>query len=918
MNLGWGASRSNVNIVVFRASPVTLFDTVNPQTLSAFAGVGFVSREGLTPLTRTNIYTPAASGIVTAFLEPDRPFYVTLKAGSAQNKLVMDTRAFLLNVGAGPAGEREIEGEGFLAYYTPVLLEIPRQIAGSVQQVNGRRIELQTRHHMADARAQAFHRKSGELLAAAAGPELSAHQRHLATSEAATYGILNHPVLRRSIYESVVGILWYLGLLVPFVYFFEKLAFGFPDIRKQLAAEAVIFIAVFLLLRLLHPAFEMIRSSLMILLGFVVMLVSGGVTLMFSAKFQENFEELRKRRGQVAAAEVNKFGVMATAFALGLNNMHRRKVRTGLTCATLVLITFAMICFTSIRSNLVQTSNAIGKAAYQGLLVKPKKFAPISDSELFALRNRYGHLYEVSTRCMVLGRRNAWSSACRNPEINLVYEPEGGTAKKLRVESVMTFTAREPLRDRISLLTGRGWLPEIPETVTPDAPVPVLVSDEMAAEMGLTAGEVDAGEVAATVNGAAVVIHGIFETESLRRLRDLDDRDLLPFDVEAVRVQQLHSSNELLAEDDDPRQSAARQILAREDFSAQIDMADMRLVSATVHMPALSYKQARAEIDRYLEQSGQETYFGLDGVAYFGKIARESSFAGLVEIVIPLIIAAMTVLNTMRGSVYERRNEIFVYNAVGIAPRYIFGMFISEAVVYAVVGSVLGYLLSQGTGRVLTLAGWTGGLNMSFTSITTIYASLAIMVAVFISTYFPARSAMEIAAPAEESGWKLPEPEGDRMAFSLPFTFDFKDRVAVLAFFHRYLADHGEGSSGKFFAGPPHTGVGAATDPLAGDAYIPEIRCTIWLKPFDLGVSQELVIALPTDAETREFIARIEIIRLSGTRESWVRLNPPFVAQLRQNFLYWRAVSIEERARLFEESRQLLSAEARSQGTANG
>jgi len=335
-------------------------------------------------------------------------------------------------------------------------------------------------------------------------------------------------------------------------------------------------------------------------------------------------------------------------------------------------------------------------------------------------------------------------------------------------------------------------------------------------------------------------------------------------------------------------------------------------------MPALSYKQARAEIDRYLEQSGQETYFGLDGVAYFGKIARESSFAGLVEIVIPLIIAAMTVLNTMRGSVYERRNEIFVYNAVGIAPRYIFGMFISEAVVYAVVGSVLGYLLSQGTGRVLTLAGWTGGLNMSFTSITTIYASLAIMVAVFISTYFPARSAMEIAAPAEESGWKLPEPEGDRMAFSLPFTFDFKDRVAVLAFFHRYLADHGEGSSGKFFAGPPHTGVGAATDPLAGDAYIPEIRCTIWLKPFDLGVSQELVIALPTDAETREFIARIEIIRLSGTRESWVRLNPPFVAQLRQNFLYWCAVSIEERARLFEESRQLLSAEARSQGTANG
>ena len=31
----------------------------------------------------------------------------------------------------------------------------------------------------------------------------------------------------------------------------------------------------------------------------------------------------------------------------------------------------------------------------------------------------------------------------------------------------------------------------------------------------------------------------------------------------------------------------------------------------------------------------------------------------------------------MRGSVYERREEIFVYNAVGIAPRYVFAMFFS-------------------------------------------------------------------------------------------------------------------------------------------------------------------------------------------------------------------------------------------------
>ena len=50
-----------------------------------------------------------------------------------------------------------------------------------------------------------------------------------------------------------------MGLLVPFMFFFEKLVFGFTDIRRQLAAQGAIFVLVFLLLRLLHPAFHMIR-----------------------------------------------------------------------------------------------------------------------------------------------------------------------------------------------------------------------------------------------------------------------------------------------------------------------------------------------------------------------------------------------------------------------------------------------------------------------------------------------------------------------------------------------------------------------------------------------------------------------------------------------------------------------------------
>jgi hypothetical protein len=326
------------------------------------------------------------------------------------------------------------------------------------------------------------------------------------------------------------------------------------------------------------------------------------------------------------------------------------------------------------------------------------------------------------------------------------------------------------------------------------------------------------------------------------------------------------------------------------------------------------YKEAKRQIDQYLEQSGRLTFYGLGGIAYSGKRARERTIAGLVDMLIPLIIAALTVLNTIRGSVYERRDEIYVYNAVGIAPRYVFYMFFAEAFVYAVVGTVMGYFLSQGVGRILTELAWTGGLNMTFTSFSTVLASLAIMAAVFASTLFPAFSAMRIAAPAEESGWNLPTPEGDRLAMMLPFTFDHQDRLAILEFFNRFFLDHGEGSSGAFFCDTPHLGLHQELDPLTDGDYVPELTVTVWLKPYDLGVSQELSIAMPTDPETHEFVARLTLTRLSGTRKAWMRLNHRFLERVRKHFLHWRAVGDVERAGMFEQARGLMTRQLTQQG----
>jgi len=903
----------NVTIVTFRAAPVTVLDLLNPQTMREYTGVEFIDKHGLAPMDKTCRFPMAGvstEGIQTTFVPPEELFFVKLLSGTADNEFANETRAFMLNISDDfePDPDREIDGAGYLAQESSLIYRVPFDAARSMSFLNGKRLALQKRHHMSDERTEAYHEKSLGLTAESESGELPLAEAARKSRESITYSTLNHPVLRESIFEAVLGILWYLGLLVPFVFFFEKLVFGFTDIRKQLAAQSLTFIVVFVLLNILHPAFAMVRSSLMILLGFVIMIISGGVTLMSSGKFHENLEDLRKKSGKVKAADINAMSAVGSAFMLGLNNMHRRKLRTGLTCATLVLMTFVMICFTSVQSDLVDRQIALGKAAYQGFLVKKERFRGMTSGEVYALNQEYGHTYDVCPRSFLIGNMDH-DSLYENPSIEVVYETGQGVTKRAELKSILSFTERDPVRNELRFRGRKAWFTAV-DCLPSAVPPPVIISDTLAEELGISEADVEAGQAEIAIQSGTHTILAIFESASLSQLQDLDGQDLLPFDIDALEdVSVDRSSWQVLADKDAPRLSAGEVIIfpdGRIPEACQGQYSKKVIASISVAMPELPYKEARDKIDAYMERSARSVYYGLDGKAYLGKRTRETSMAGLIDMVIPLVIAALVVLNTIRGSVYERRDEIYVYNAVGIAPRYVFFMFFAEAIVYAVVGAVMGYLMSQGVGRILTEIGMTGGMNMTFTSLTTIYASLAIAAATFVSTYFPARTAMDIATPAEDAGWDLPEPKGDVLSFDLPFTFTHHDRIAVLSFFHRYLQDHGEGSSGRFFAGPPAVGVGEERDALADGMLIPQVDTTIWLKPYDLSVSQGMLISMPTDSETNEFIAHIRLTRLSGTKESWMRLNKGFVAQVRKHFLHWRAVSDEDRAEMFEEAKALM------------
>ena len=890
----------DVTIVLFRAAPVTSVDLVNPQTLNRYSDVTMIESEGLVPFERTCSF--GGWRLRTTFLEPHRRFFVQMQSGAADNELVKVTRAFAMNVKETPEEdlESDMDAAGYLVADHPLLLDIAAGSATSMAHVNGRRLALQNRYGMADARTNAYHERVRTSLAESQSPELSKKEAIDKARDAVVYATLNHPVLRESVFEAVAGVMWYLALLVPFVFFFEKLLFCFSDVRKQITAQLVIFIVVFLALRILHPAFHMVRSSLMILLGFIIILISNGITILFSGKFQENLEELRKKRGKVTAAEVNRLGVFVTAIVLGLNNLHRRRMRTGLTCLTVTLLTFTIICFTSTQSELVEETRTLGKAHFQGMLIK-KELNRGPDGD--AIKRKFGDRYDICPRLGATGGFDIRKRKRVTAEIEIVYKKEG-MVRKVDCDSVVHLRYNEPMRDRIRFLTNSRWFDESDETLEEEDPNPIFIPDVIADRLNVTAREVERGGVTMWVNGKEVTVRGIFDSRAYDAMTGLDGRPILPWDVTVIdSLIYMGWGTGMVFREEDPRIPSERLIIAPLGSKG---LPGGRELSIAVVMPNADFKEAREVIEEYMEQTARPLYYGLDGVAYRGQRTRETTLAGFMDLLLPLIIAALTVLNTMRGSVYERREEIYVYNSVGIAPRYIFLMFVAEACVYAVVGSVLGYILSQGTGRVLTILDLTGGLNMTFASITTVYASLAIFAAVLLSTWFPARSAMEIAAPAEESGWEVPEAEGDRMRFDLPFSFSSLERLGVLAFFNRWARNHGEGGAGRFFAAEPEMDLDSESDAEGRSVLLPRIHSTIWLKPFDLAVSQRLTITMPSNPETGEYKAQVTLEYLSGTRESWLRLNRGFIAEIRRHFLHWRAVSPAEREELVAEMRDML------------
>jgi len=885
ISLNWWRSESTT--VLFPCIATDFFDLVDPRFLNKLSAIQVYDATNSTPQDYGHaIGLDADEPVGVLFTRPGEHVKLTMSAG------LMGIRFALLNA-QGSANETEARGIGLQTNRPGAFVRTAYQSANDMWQLNEARIQELKRFAIDNARLDQLHLDARHNLDLAATALEQKRWSAFIKYTRAAMGLeaRAYPDVKSTQNDVVHGIVFFMALLIPCAFFAERLLIAAADIRAQIGGFALIFSLIWICISLVHPAFEL-SNPLVVLLAFIILALAVFVLVLVLSKFNGYMREMGTETPMVHQTDISRIGATYTAFILGISNMRRRKLRTALTFFTLLLLTFTVLSFTSIQTELhFSRVRQDRDAAYTGALVRNRTWTPLPESTYDYARADFRQAGTIAPR--------SWYRAKVKNLIKLFY---GG--KDVQALGIIGLTPDEiQVSGADRILTAGTWFTDGREKSC-------LLPVRLAALLDIH--PKDAGQAQVRLFGESFLVRGLFDPARLDNLLDLDGEPLTPVAFDEIGGAELLAEQKREAQERLGTQPASVEMVsfthrpADQVFILPYQLlrelgGDLQSVAIRLDDPA----GARHHIEAFLSRLAVTLFAGLpeaDGrtLVWTYNSLGLTAFGGLGSQFIPLLIAGLIVLNTMMGAVYERLPEIGIYSSVGLAPLHIAFLFIAEACVYAVLGVVGGYLVGQVTAKVLLAQGLLSGISLNYSSLAAVTAAGLVMGVVLLSSIYPARTAAYLAVPDVTRRWKLPEPNGDRWDFIFPFTVSGAEVLGLFAFLATYFKAYSEESIGTFYTQETQL---ERTPGQRGC----HIRTHLWLAPFDLGVSQHLTLhAAPTDSPVFEVTLGIQ--RLSGEPSSWHRTNQRFVNILRKQFLIWRTLSQTAKDHYATQAEELIAA----------
>ena len=883
--------------ILFPCIATDFYETVDPRYLTKLPSLSLYGEGNRSPQEYgyTLGYGPDEPvGVV--FTRPGEKLKLTMRSGA------IGIRYLLLNA-TDTSSVKAARGGGFIASTHGAITHTSYQAAKDMWTLDHARMSELKEHGIEHYRLNNLHTRAREQLTLAEDARKNLRWDAFIKHSRAALGLESraYPDVKATQNDVIRGIIFFMALVIPCAFFAERLIFTSADIRWMIIGFSGIFVVIWIFLSLVHPAFDL-SNPFVILLAFILMSLATFVISLIFSRFNQQMRNLRTEAAVIHDVDVGRISASVAAFQLGIANMKRRKMRTVLTFTTLVLLTFTVLSFTSIKSLLrfhqIERQNT---GSYPGMLIRSKYWAPLEESVLDYARASFSQAATVAPR--------SWYASKSKKHIRVQHGEKSANAL-----GIIGLSPQESKVTRIQTCLSEGrWFHQGEKRVA-------IVPEEMAELLGIT--KEDIGQAYVRLFGEQFRIVGMMNSERMSDLDDLDGEILTPADFVLtdsnvfMQMAQQEKREKSGLEETDVEIMEFEHLLPANVLI--VPYQTLREVSSPLQAVAVRFNDpsvVKERVEDFISRLSVVLFAGIPReISPEGKIGRiavsvysslgHTSLRGIGNLFIPIAIAALIVLNTMMGSVYERFREIGIYSSVGLAPVHIAFLFLAESCVYAVLGAVSGYLLAQGVSKVLIWQGLLEGFTLNYSSLSAMVSSMLVMAVVIVSTIYPARRASQMSVPDVTRRWKLPEPDGDRRRFEFPFTIAGGEVLGLLTFLTRYFDFHKESSMGNFYTEGAQLSVELGE---RGEGFA--IDTTIWLAPFDLGVSQQVrLVSYPTGDHDIQAL-ELTIDRLSGDVSSWRRCNQRFMNQIRKQFLIWRTIPSENQQEYQNEGRSQLESE---------
>ncbi|MGB9806438.1 MAG: FtsX-like permease family protein [Thermoproteota archaeon] len=406
--------------------------------------------------------------------------------------------------------------------------------------------------------------------------------------------------------------------------------------------------------------------------------------------------------------------IIAISYSIG--NLKKRRLRTLLVLISITVMVLALTTLTSMKASYMTNSLTVAKswpANEPSLAIITKSsgsFTPEDISFIGAQREIQKLGYKVITPVT--------SSALGYVGNLPIYGVRGISENDPSISALSSaLTQKDAIRN---LFNGSDS---------------VLISQYLAARANLDVG------MTFVFKGIKLKVAGIFDSSLVSKIKEPDGSDFPPL--------YLPPGSQEAA----PQPVPVDSLLITTTYTAQ----KLGGYISAVYCFFNSSTQAK-EVSQRLAAIG--SYFvttlpSSENIRYYFKGTFIEAFG--TPIVIPMLITVLNIAIVFYTTVYERRNEIFTFSAVGLNPTHISSLFVVEASILGLIGGGVGYILSMLIFRIFGVSNLIIPVDVKTSASDMFYLILASILVAIIASGIPALRAARIATPSLLRKWRMEE-----------------------------------------------------------------------------------------------------------------------------------------------------------------